>query len=132
MRELFEEQLPMYHDPKSVLSPKDKVKSVEVVYDAGPVEGSWSLAQIQWGGSSAVGIRWNGDSVSTKGLPQTRGNPTWFVVPREIEGAVLRAAQELSQAERKNLLDGYRQMAADQEQETEAEEWSEGLIGDAY
>jgi hypothetical protein len=122
----------MYHDPKSVLSPKDKVKSVEVVYDAGPVEGSWSLAQIQWGGSSAVGIRWNGDSVSTKGLPQTRGNPTWFVVPRELEGAVLRAAQELSQAEKKNLLDGYRQMAADQEQEAEAEEWTEGLIGDAY
>jgi hypothetical protein len=122
----------MYHDPKSVLSPKDKVKSVEVVYDAGPVEGSWSLAQIQWGGSSAVGIRWNGDSVSTKGLPQTRGNPTWFVVPRELEGAVLRAAQELSQAEKKNLLDGYRQMAADQEQEVEADEWTEGLIGDAY
>jgi hypothetical protein len=30
------------------------------------------------------------------------------------------------------LLDGYRQMAADQEQEAEAEEWTEGLIGDAY
>ena len=120
----------MYHDPKSVLSPKDKVKSVEVVYDAGPVEGSWSLAQIQWGGSSAVGIRWNGDSVSTKGLPQTRGNPTWFVVPRELEGAVLRAAQELRQAEKKNLLDGYRQMAADLEREQEAEEWAEQLLLD--
>jgi hypothetical protein len=29
-------------------------------------------------------------------------------------------------------LEGYRMMAADQEQEVEAEEWSEGLIGDAY
>jgi hypothetical protein len=28
----------MCHDPKTVRSPKDKVKSVEIVYDAGPRE----------------------------------------------------------------------------------------------
>jgi hypothetical protein len=28
------------------------------------------------------------------------------------------------------LLEGYRQMAADQEQEKEAEEWTEALVGD--
>lgn len=36
--------------------------------------------------------------------------------------------RETSQAE---LADGYRQMASDREQEMEAEEWAEALIGDA-
>jgi hypothetical protein len=30
------------------------------------------------------------------------------------------------------LADGYRQMAADQKQEAEAEEWTEALVGDAF
>ena len=122
----------MYHDPKTVLSPKERVKSVEVVYDAGPVPGSWSVAQLEGDNSVAVGIRWNGDRESTKGLPQARGNPTWFIVPPELESAVLAAAKETNRVVQTSLLDGYRQMAADQEQEAEAEEWTEGLIGDAY
>jgi hypothetical protein len=122
----------MYHDPKTVLSPKERVKSVEVVYDRGPVDRSWSVAQLEWDNSIAVGIRWNGDRESTKGLPQARGNPTWFIVPPELESAVLAAAQEASKRAENSLVEGYRLMAADQEQEADAEEWSEGLIGDAY
>jgi hypothetical protein len=120
----------MYHDPKSVLSPKGRVKSVEVVYDAGPVDFSWSVARLKWDDSYAVGIRWNGDSTSTKGLPQARGNPTWFVVPKELEGAILSAAQEWSRKKQKDLAKGYRMMAADRMRETEAEEWTEALVGD--
>jgi len=30
------------------------------------------------------------------------------------------------------FLEGYRQMAADKERETEAEEWAEAMIGDAF
>jgi hypothetical protein len=122
----------MYHDPKTVLSPKDKVKSVEVVYDAGPREFSWSVSRLTWEGTPAVGIRWNGDSNNSKGTPQSRGNPAWFIVPRELQSAVLAAAEKASGIEEASLLEGYRQMAADQEQEAEAEEWTEGLIGDAY
>jgi hypothetical protein len=122
----------MYHDPKTVLSPKDRVKSVEVVFDAGPVDASWSVARLNWDDSPVVGIRWNGDQTSTKGLPQARGNPAWFILPEDIADAVLEKAMELKRKEAESLLDGYRQMAADQEQEAEAEEWTEGLIGDAY
>lgn len=122
----------MYHDPKAVLSPKERVKSVEVVFDKGPVDQSWSVARLNWNDSTVVGIRWNGDSKSTKGLPQARGNPTWFVVPKELEDAILRAAQESNTARQNDLAEGYRQMAADKEREAEAEEWTEGLIGDAY
>jgi len=122
----------MYHDPATVLSPKDKVKSVEVLYDSGPKEGSWSVAQITWGDRPAVGIRWNGDSSSQKGTPQARGNPAWFVVPDELQDAVLKAAREAAQSKHAAIEDGYRMMAADREREAEAEEWTEGLIGDAY
>lgn len=122
----------MYHDPKTVLSPRERVKSVEVIYDAGPVDKSWSVAQLEWDDASVVGIRWNGDSQSSKGLPQARGNPAWFILPQELAGAVLAAAQETSQQKQDALAEGYRLMAADREQEAEAEEWTEGLIGDAY
>jgi hypothetical protein len=122
----------MYHDPHSVLSPKGRVKSVDVVFDKGPVPRSWSVAEIDWDGDKAVGIRYNGDSESSKGLPQARGNPAWFIVPPELESAVLAAAKEASRAESASLVEGYRMMAADREREAEAEEWTEGLIGDAY
>ncbi|MFZ0392594.1 MAG: hypothetical protein WCF17_08360 [Terracidiphilus sp.] len=122
----------MYRDPSTVLSPKNKVKSIEVLYDSGPIEGSWSVAQITWGDKPAVGIRWNGDSNSQLGLPQSRGNPAWFVVPDELQEAVLKAAREASQSKHASIEEGYRMMAADREREAEAEEWTEGLIGDAY
>jgi len=122
----------MYHDPKNVLSPREMVKSVEVVYDAGPVVASWSVARLKWGDSPAVGIRWNGDDQSSKGLPQARGNPTWFIVPERLADAVLAAAEDARNSAAASLVEGYRLMAADQEQEAEAEEWTEGLIGDAY
>jgi hypothetical protein len=120
----------MYHDPKTVLSPKDRVKSVEVIYDKGPVDGSWSVAQIEWDGLPAVGIRWNGDSGNSKGTPQSRGNPAWFIVPEELADALLHAAQERSRAKQNDLAEGYRQMASDRSHETEAAEWTEALIGD--
>ena len=40
---------------------------------------------------------------------------------------VTNGADELSKAD---LAEGYRHMAADREQEMEAEEWTEGLISD--
>jgi len=121
----------MYHDPKSVLSPKERVKSVEVIFDKGQVDGSWSVARLKWDDSFVIGIRWNGDQNSTKGLPQARGNPTWFVVPDELADAVLNAARQSDRMKQDDLLESYRQMAADKEREAEAGEWTEGLIGDA-
>jgi len=103
---------------------------VEVIYDKGPVESSWSVARLKWGDSPAVGIRWNGDSTSGKGTPQACGNPVWFIVPKELEGAILSAAQETRRAKQSALAEGYRLMAADRARETEAEEWTEALVGD--
>jgi hypothetical protein len=41
-------------------------------------------------------------------------------------------AHESNQAREAALAEGYRQMAADREQEAEAEEWTEELVGDAF
>jgi hypothetical protein len=62
----------------------------------------------------------------------SRGNPAWFILPKEIADAIEVKARELNGNQEAALLDGYRQMAADQEREAEAEGWAEGLIGDAY
>jgi hypothetical protein len=40
-------------------------------------------------------------------------------------------AEQLSYSQEGGLLAGYREMAADQRREAEAQEWSEGLINDS-
>jgi hypothetical protein len=120
----------MYRDPKSVLSPKDRVNFLEIIYDSGPVDGSWSVAQLEWDKSPAVGIRWNGDAKNKIGTPQARGNPAWFILPPELESAVLAAVHKTRKSEQDALAEGYRMMAADRVRETEAEEWTEALVGD--
>jgi len=121
-----------YTNPATVKSPKDRVKDVEVVFDKGPKEGSWSLAKLKFDGEDAVGIRWNGEvSKPGVGTPSSRSNPTWFIVPNEIADVLVETAKNLSKNEHKTLLEGYRAMAADTEREAKAMAWSEALLGDA-
>ena len=121
-----------YTNPSTVRSPKDRVKDVEVIFDKGPKEGSWSIAKLKFDGSDAVGIRWNGEvSKPGVGTPSSRSNPTWFIVPSEIAATLVETAKGLSRNEQATLLEGYRAMAADTEREIEAMEWSEALIGDS-
>ena len=80
-----------YVKPDLVLSPKSSVSDLEVVYDGG--EESWSLAKLKWGGREVLGLRWNGGSQDPRfpgiGNPQSRGVPTWFVLPDEIGDVVV-------------------------------------------
>ncbi len=123
----------MYIDPQTVISPKNKVSGVKVLFDRGPVDHSWSVAQLTYDGNECIGIRWNGDSKESKrGVPLAHANPAWFILPNEIAVVIKEKVGELNEDREAILLEGYRQMAADQEQEAEAEEWTEGLIGDAY
>jgi len=118
-----------YIDPATVVSPRSMVQSVDVIYDTGPIENSWSVALLNGGG--AVGVRWNGNDTSSLGNPQSRANPTWFVLPDELATVVRERAEELNSRREGGLLDGYRAMAQDRAREAEAQEWSEGLISDA-
>ena len=119
-----------YVDPQTVVSPRRTVRSVAVLYNGGP--GKWSVALLSyWSGEEKVGIRWNGEEGSGMGHPQSRANPTWFVVPDELADVVRERAEQLHSRQEGGLLDGYRAMASDRERETEAEEWCEGLMRDA-
>jgi hypothetical protein len=120
-----------YVDPRQVVSPKGVVKNLRVMFDSGRTRGSWSIATLSWNDMPRVGLRWNGEEGDEgKGNPQSRGNPTWFIVPEPLAEEVLRAAERLRQQDENKLSEGYRAMAADREREAEAEEWSEALIGD--
>jgi len=76
-----------YIKPKDVLSPKVSVSNLRPIYDEG--EGKWSAALLDWDQEPSVGIRWNGQNQSP-GNPQSRGLPTWFVMPNQLGIPVLR------------------------------------------
>jgi hypothetical protein len=122
-----------YVEPASVLSPKSSVRSVDVIYTTkNGGYGGWSVARIGWENTESVGIRWNGsDDTPGIGSPQSRGNPTWFILPEELHDVVLAKVEDLAVSAPGGLFDQYREMAADVQHENEALEWSEGLIGDA-
>jgi len=119
-----------YIEPATVLAPKASVRSVEILYSTR--NGGWSVARVGWEGSDRVGIRWNGSEDGPGiGNPQSRGNATWFILPEELAQAVLNRLDEITMSGPGGLLEQYREMASDSQQEAEAEEWSEGLSGDA-
>ena len=81
-----------YITPDLVVSPKSMVSDLEVIHDGG--EGDWSLAKMKWDGEEAMGLRWNGGSGKPGsvdiGNPQSRGIPTWFILPDEIANVVVK------------------------------------------
>lgn len=119
-----------YVRPETVISPRNRVRSVDVLYNHGP--GGWSVALLEYDGRECIGIRWNGDEGEPGiGNPQSRATPTWFVLPEELAACVREQAEQLANSQAGGLLDGYRQMLSDQKREEEAQDWSEGLISDA-
>jgi hypothetical protein len=119
-----------YVNPETVVSPRNRIRSVDILYNDGP--GSWSVALLDYDGQERLGIRWNGeDGESGIGNPQSRAKPTWFVVPEELAGTIRERVEELANSQEGGLLAGYREMANDREREAEAQEWGEGLIADA-
>ncbi|MDQ2178002.1 hypothetical protein [Marinifilum sp. D714] len=82
-----------YKDPKKVLSPKDAISKVDVIYDGG--ENSISIAKIIWNGEEVIGMRWNvamrewhnKEKIAGKqclGMPTSSGHSVWFVVPNDF------------------------------------------------
>jgi hypothetical protein len=69
-----------YVSPTSVHSPKLHWALITVLDDAGP--SNIALAIGRWNGDPVLGMRWNGDNDDNPiGNPQSRGIPTWFIVP---------------------------------------------------
>lgn len=82
-----------YRNPSEVLSPRDAIRSVEVVFE--DPEGV-SIAKIQWYDQTVIGMRWNialrewddpqkiSEAKECLGMPVSRGYPTWFILPNDI------------------------------------------------
>lgn len=93
-----------YVHPSLVISPKTSITpgSVRVLHDGSELrEGKpwtgWSVAKLEWDGSDAVGIRWNGGGASM-GNPQSRGVPTWFILPDAVAEEVVKAIRKKGSA----------------------------------
>jgi len=92
--------MPESIDPRTVLSPKSSVRNLSVVFDGGPWDDAnprwsgWSLATLEWDGSPAVGARWNGTIGEGVGNPQSRGLPTWFILPEPLAGIAVEAVSK--------------------------------------
>lgn len=87
-------------DPATVLSPRDCIGSVDVIFN-GSDDPGFSLAIVEWQGVKNIGIRWNinqrewGDpnkingKIECLGEPNSRGYSTWFMLPEELLGSLL-------------------------------------------
>lgn len=86
------------HDPAKVISPRDFIDNVKVLFNgwdgSPPNQGAhYSVAVITWDGVECIGIRWNvserewnnPDKIAHRqicvGEPNSRGYPTWFILP---------------------------------------------------
>lgn len=104
---------------------------VTVVYDSNPLEKGWAVARLESGEHTEVAFRWNEGGLPTgTALQQGRNPNSWIVLPDELASGVLEAAERLRAAAEEEIFRGYQEMAADEEREREAMEWSEALIGD--
>lgn len=73
--------------PEDVSSPKQRWALIKVLHDGG--EEDYSIALGRWDGKPVIGMRWNGTEASPIGNPQSRGLPTWFIVPSNYQDSIL-------------------------------------------
>jgi hypothetical protein len=103
-----------YQDPSIVKSPKGAVSHLHVIYDGGEQAADagdwagWSVAELEWYEEPTMACRWNGSSdnpeVSEIGNPQSRGNPTWFVIPRALQSVIRERLREAPVMQREREL----------------------------
>ena len=73
--------------PGDVHSPKAKWNLIAVLDDGN--DDGCALAIGRWAGVPVLAMRWNGDDQNPIGNPQSRGIPTWFIVPKKYNEALL-------------------------------------------
>lgn len=88
-----------YVDPSEVVGPRKTWKTKRIEFSTGrgtEDEPGWSVASGLLNGTPALAMRWNGrDGDSGPGSPQSRGFPTWFIIPAELAPGVMREIARL-------------------------------------
>ena len=85
-----------YTNPREVRSPKVNITNLEPIVDKGIWD--YSVALLDWDKKPRLAMRWNGgkgeDGKIHPGNPQSRGLPTWFLIPENYDLAFLKAINE--------------------------------------
>lgn len=77
-----------YHNPRRVDAPRRRWKLIDILYNGGNADAA--LAIGEWDGKAVLAARWNGtDGEDGIGNPQSRGIPTWFVLPQWLNESTL-------------------------------------------
>ena len=103
-----------YQDPRLVKSPKGAVSHLRILYDGGEQTAAyrewegWSIAELEWYEEPTLACRWNGsadnEDVSAIGNPQSRGLPTWFIIPKPLQEAIRSRLKSAPDRERERTL----------------------------
>jgi len=98
-----------YITPDKVTSPRRMWTLIRVL-EAGDKEDSnkerVAIALGKWEDRNVLAMRWNGSKGSPLGSPQSRGLPTWFIVPKRLEDAVIQTLSKDGQKMAKMFLEG--------------------------
>jgi len=107
-----------YYDPKEVVSPRDCISEVTTIFNGHTGDDEhepFSLAIVTWDGEKRIGIRWNvtyrewDDQDKESGVkmcvgePNSRGYPTWFMLPVSFLTDLLSSTSEVAEAVSKAL-----------------------------
>lgn len=82
------EKIAGHLDPHSIRTPKRSITGeIKVLHDDGDY--SWSIVLLTWDGRRSFGVRWNGGFAdNSSGNPQSRGFPTWFLIPDALSRSI--------------------------------------------
>lgn len=81
-----------YIKAEEVVSPRRRWSLIRVLETGEQPDSAGQRVAISlgnWEGNPVLGMRWNGSDESPIGSPQSRGLPTWFIVPKRLEESVL-------------------------------------------
>lgn len=92
-----------YIPPSEVVSPRRQWSFISVLDDP-EKPGECVLALGRWENEPVLAMRWNGREDNPIGNPQSRGLPTWFIMPARYSKALVGTLSAEKQALVKNFL----------------------------
>jgi len=96
-----------YITPDQVTSPRRNWRLIRVLEDGAQADSFGNRVAVSigtWDNHPALGMRWNGRKGRRIGNPQSRGLPTWFIIPKRLHEAVIETLSKDNQVLVRMLL----------------------------
>jgi len=90
--------------PQDVTTPKLQWKLIKVLHEGSNDGGGYSIAAGSWDDQSVIAMRWNPCEGRPLGNPQSRGLPTWFIVPEALNKAIISTLDPSAKTYAENFL----------------------------